>query len=75
MDLGATTVFIYTFQERETIYNLHEAFCGTRITNSATRIGGMIADLPAGWVEFAHELEAAGASAQDERFRRSCPDA
>ena len=51
MDLGATTVFIYTFQERETIYNLHEAFCGTRITNSATRIGGMIADLPAGWVE------------------------
>jgi NADH dehydrogenase I D subunit len=51
MDLGATTVFIYTFQERETIYNLHEAFCGTRITNSATRIGGMLADLPAGWVE------------------------
>ncbi len=51
MDLGATTVFIYTFQERETIYNLHEAFCGTRITNSSTRIGGMLADLPAGWVE------------------------
>ena len=51
MDLGATTVFIYTFQERETIYNLHEAYCGTRITNSATRIGGMIADLPAGWVD------------------------
>jgi NADH dehydrogenase I D subunit len=51
MDLGATTVFIYTFQERETIYNLHEAYCGSRITNSATRIGGMIADLPAGWVD------------------------
>ncbi|MGW8283025.1 MAG: NADH-quinone oxidoreductase subunit C, partial [Gemmatimonadota bacterium] len=51
MDLGATTVFIYTFQERETIYNLHEAYCGSRITNSATRIGGMIADLPAGWIE------------------------
>ncbi len=51
MDLGATPVFIYTFQERETIYNLHEAYCGTRITNSSTRIGGMLADLPAGWVE------------------------
>ena len=51
MDLGATTVFIYTFQERETIYNLHEAYCGSRITNSATRIGGMIADLPSGWVD------------------------
>ncbi|MCL7926413.1 MAG: NADH dehydrogenase (quinone) subunit D [marine benthic group bacterium] len=51
MDIGATTVFIYTFGERETIYNLHEAYCGSRITNSATRIGGMLADLPAGWLE------------------------
>ncbi len=51
MDIGATTVFLYTFQERERIYNLHEAYCGGRITTSATRIGGMVADLPAGWLE------------------------
>ena len=51
IDLGAFTVFLYTFQERERIYNLHEAYTGARITTSATRIGGMMADLPSGWIE------------------------
>src|SRR5690606_4868467 len=51
IDLGAFTVFLYTFQERERIYNLHEAYTGARITTSATRIGGMMADLPDGWIE------------------------
>jgi len=50
IDLGAFTVFLYTFQERERIYNLHEAYCGARLTTSVTRIGGMLADLPAGWL-------------------------
>jgi NADH dehydrogenase I D subunit len=56
IDLGAMTVFLYTFQERERIYNLHEAYCGGRITTSVTRIGGMLADLPAGWVEACREF-------------------
>ena len=56
MDVGATTVFLYTFQERERIYNLHEAYCGGRITTSVTRIGGMVADLPVGWLEACREL-------------------
>ncbi len=51
IDLGAMSVFLYTFQERERIYNLHEAYCGGRITTSVTRVGGMLADLPLGWVE------------------------
>jgi NADH-quinone oxidoreductase subunit D len=51
IDLGAFTVFLYTFQQREKIYDLHEDFTGARITTSSTRIGGMMADLPAGWVE------------------------
>jgi NADH-quinone oxidoreductase subunit D len=51
IDLGAFTVFLYTFEQREKIYELHEAFTGARITTSATRIGGMMADLPAGWIE------------------------
>lgn len=50
IDLGAFTVFLYTFQERERIYNLHEAYTGARITTSATRVGGMMADLPEGWI-------------------------
>jgi NADH-quinone oxidoreductase subunit D len=49
IDVGAFTVFLWTFQERERIYNLHESYTGARITTSATRIGGMMADLPPGW--------------------------
>jgi NADH-quinone oxidoreductase subunit D len=56
MDVGATTVFLYTFQERERIYNLHEAYCGGRITTSVTRIGGMVADLPVGWLDACREF-------------------
>lgn len=51
IDIGAFTVFLWAFQERERIYNLHERFTGARITTSATRIGGMMADLPAGWTD------------------------
>ncbi|MFQ5746842.1 MAG: NADH-quinone oxidoreductase subunit C, partial [Gemmatimonadota bacterium] len=56
IDLGAFSVFLYTFQERERIYNLHEAYCGARITTSVTRIGGMLADLPSGWIDGVREF-------------------
>jgi NADH-quinone oxidoreductase subunit D len=56
IDLGAFTVFLYTFQERERIYDLHEMFTGARITTSSTRIGGMMADLPSGWIEKLQEF-------------------
>jgi NADH-quinone oxidoreductase subunit D len=45
MDLGATTVFIYSFTEREKLYNLAELISGARFTTSYTRIGGMTRDL------------------------------
>jgi NADH-quinone oxidoreductase subunit D len=51
IDIGAFTVFLWTFQEWERVYSLHESLTGARITTSATRIGGMMADLPVGWVE------------------------
>ena len=51
MDIGAFTPFLYTFEERERIYTLHEQYTGARITTSATRIGGMMADMPKGWDE------------------------
>ena len=46
MDTGAMTVFLYTFTEREKIYNLTEQLTGARFTTSYTRIGGQIRDLP-----------------------------
>src|SRR4026207_1967705 len=51
MDVGALTVFLFTFTEREKIYNLCESLTGARFTTSFTRIGGLARDLPAGWVE------------------------
>ena len=50
IDVGAFTPFLYSFQQREKIYSLHEALTGARITTSATRVGGMMADLPEGWL-------------------------
>lgn len=51
MDCGAITVFMYTFNEREKIYNLIEKLTGARFTTSYTRVGGMTRDLPPGFVE------------------------
>jgi NADH-quinone oxidoreductase subunit D len=50
MDVGALTVFLFTFTEREKIYNLIEALTGARFTTTYTRIGGLSRDLPPGWV-------------------------
>ncbi|MHB1081771.1 MAG: NADH dehydrogenase (quinone) subunit D [Prosthecobacter sp.] len=50
MDVGAMTVFLYTFTEREKIYNLCEQLTGARFTTSYTRVGGQIRDLPNGFV-------------------------
>ncbi len=61
MDVGAMTVFLYTFTEREKIYNLCEQLTGARFTTSYTRVGGQIRDLPHGFVDsvkqFLNELE------------------
>jgi NADH-quinone oxidoreductase subunit D len=51
MDVGAMTVFLYTFNEREKIYNLCEQLTGARFTTSYTRVGGQIRDLPPGFVQ------------------------
>src|SRR3989442_12723082 len=51
LDVGALTAFMFTFTEREKIYNLIEALTGARFTTTYTRIGGLARDLPPGWVE------------------------
>lgn len=50
MDVGAMTVFLYTFTEREKTYNLCEQLTGARFTTSYTRVGGQIRDLPDGFI-------------------------
>ncbi|MCE9518078.1 MAG: NADH dehydrogenase (quinone) subunit D [Verrucomicrobia bacterium] len=45
MDVGAMSAFLYTFTEREKIYDLSEQLTGARFTTSFTRIGGQTRDL------------------------------
>ncbi len=51
MDLGAFTSILWTFVEREKLYDVFEAVTGTRLTTSYTRVGGVAFDLPDGFEE------------------------
>lgn len=55
LDVGAMSVFLYAFREREFAIDLVEDYCGARLTHSAVRIGGVPLDLPPGWCD---DLEA-----------------
>lgn len=46
VDLGALTNFWYFFKPREDVYELIEACCGSRLTASYVRIGGLSNDVP-----------------------------
>ncbi len=56
MDVGAMTMFLYTFTEREKIYNLIELLTGARFTTSFTRVGGQTRDLPPGFLDGVKEF-------------------
>ena len=56
MDVGAMTVFLHTFTEREKIYDIIEALTGARFTASYTRIGGLSRDLPPGWTDMVRKF-------------------
>ena len=45
MDVGAMTVFLYTFNQRESVYDLCEQISGARFTTSYTRVGGQTRDI------------------------------
>ena len=46
LDMGAFTVVLYAFREREYTLDLFEAACGARLTYSYITIGGVTQDLP-----------------------------
>jgi NADH-quinone oxidoreductase subunit D len=45
LDTGAFTYFLYAFYQREVLYDIFEALCGARFTNSYTRVGGAMYDM------------------------------
>lgn len=46
IDLGAMSMLLYTFRERESIIDVYEACGGQRMMTSYIRIGGLASDLP-----------------------------
>ena len=46
LDLGAMTLFLYCFREREILLDLFEQVTGARLTYSWCRLGGVPKDLP-----------------------------
>jgi NADH-quinone oxidoreductase subunit D len=51
MDLGAVSVMLYCFRERELILNINEMIAGFRMFPSYIRVGGLREDLPRGFHE------------------------
>lgn len=51
LDIGAMTVFIYAFREREYVLDLIEKYSGARLTHHNIKIGGVFVDLPDGWLD------------------------
>jgi NADH-quinone oxidoreductase subunit D len=56
LDLGAVSVMLYCFRERELLLNINEAIAGFRMFPSYIRIGGLREDLPRGFHEQVREL-------------------
>jgi NADH-quinone oxidoreductase subunit D len=54
MDIGALTIFLYTFREREDILRLFEAVSGQRMMTSYIRIGGLAMEPP---LDFLHRVQ------------------
>jgi NADH-quinone oxidoreductase subunit D len=44
LDIGAMTVFLYCFRDREWLLNIFERICGARLTHSYVRVGGVRLD-------------------------------
>jgi NADH-quinone oxidoreductase subunit D len=51
IDLGAMSVFLYTFREREEILKIFEFVSGQRMMTSYFRIGGLALEPPPGWLD------------------------
>src|SRR5512142_1985546 len=51
MELGAATVFFYTIEARDLLWDRLTEICGARLTSNYGRIGGVSRGAPEGWTE------------------------
>ena len=56
MDLGAVSMMIYGWREREMVLRFFEKVTGLRMNHNYIRVGGVAADLPEGWADDVMEL-------------------
>ena len=56
IDIGAMTMFLYAFREREKVLDLFESLTGARMMCNYMRFGGCRVDLPQGWIEEAKRV-------------------
>ena len=56
MDLGAMTVMLYTWREREILLNINELIAGFRMFPSYIRVGGLREDIPEGFHAAVHAI-------------------
>ncbi|MDX2850655.1 MULTISPECIES: NADH-quinone oxidoreductase subunit D [Streptomycetaceae] len=66
MELGATTIMIYGFRDRELILDLFELITGLRMNHAYIRPGGLAQDLPPGAVDQVREVV--------KKFRKNLPE-
>src|SRR5579864_1595791 len=66
LDIGAMTVFLYCFREREDILRLFEMVSGQRMMTSYFRIGGIALEAPLGFFEKVKEFASRFPSRVDE---------
>ncbi len=51
MDIGAVSMMLYGWRDREEVLRLLEMITGLRMNHNFIRVGGIAADLPDGWQE------------------------
>ena len=56
MDVGAVSMMIYGWRERERVLSFFEKTTGLRMNNNYIRPGGVAADLPDGWEDDVEDL-------------------
>ncbi|MFQ5990479.1 MAG: NADH dehydrogenase (quinone) subunit D [Candidatus Methylomirabilales bacterium] len=56
LEIGAQSVFLYCFREREKIVDIYEMISGARMMSSYFRVGGLMADLPEGFDQAVHQI-------------------
>lgn len=66
MELGATTIMIYGFRDREMILDIYELITGLRMNHAYVRPGGLAQDLPPGAVDLVREFV--------KTFRKNLPE-